>query len=111
MIWGFWDHNIHAFPPGAMKDTTVTLSVMSLPLALGYRLFGNVAQRQGRRQREPGRCLVSSPDGEMAAPGVGFSLTFLSTEKLGNKDAEGSLSPGLSLRAKDFWRGVSPQVC
>lgn len=54
----------------------------------------------------------------MAAPGVGFStaspvatakeqkMQVPSTGMLGNKDAEvGSLSPGFSLRAKDFWRG------
>lgn len=60
------------FPSGAMNNTTVTLGVMFLLLALGYRLSGNVAMDTVRRQREPGRSLVSRVSD---CTGVGFSPT------------------------------------
>lgn len=97
-----------------MNDTTVTLRVMSLPLALGYRLPANIAVETGK-EAERARM------GKMAAPGVGFSpaspvaakeqkMRVPSTGMLGDKVAEvGSLSPGFSLRAKDVC--VCPQVC
>lgn len=48
-----------AFPSGAMNNTMVALGVMSLPLALGYRLPGNMAVETGKEaesaRQEPGK--------------------------------------------------------
>lgn len=48
-----------AFPSGAMNNTMVALGVMSLLLALGYRLPGNMAVETGKEaesaRQEPGK--------------------------------------------------------